>query len=133
MSTTYTLVEGDQQATVSSTGGHIVSYSVGGKDILAGHENPAKPAFRGALLAPWPNRVAAGRWSWQGTENQLTINDPQAGAALHGLVYDVEWSVVSTSPGAVSLAYDLAPSSGYPFPLHLEVTYALSAPVSAAR
>lgn len=121
------IVLGDQQATVASHGGRLVAYRVGGRDLLAGVENPALFAFRGSLLAPWPNRVVGGRWSWSGKELQLPINDPAAGAALHGLVYDVDWAVGAVDSCSISLGYELAPQPGYPFPLQLTVSYALEA------
>jgi aldose 1-epimerase len=83
-------------------------------------------AFRGSLLAPWPNRVAGGRWSWEGRDLELPVNDPAAGAALHGLVFDVEWSVTRVDATSIALAYALPVQPGYPFPLQLDATYALT-------
>jgi aldose 1-epimerase len=122
---TSTLVLGDQEATVDTSGGRAASYRVGGRDVLDGIEIPAMFAFRGSLLAPWPNRVAGGRWSWQGRDLDLTVNDDAAGAALHGLVYDVEWSVEQVDSASILLGYDLPETGGYPFPLRLTVAYEL--------
>jgi aldose 1-epimerase len=122
---TVSLTLGDQQAVVHARGGRVETYRVGGAEVLAGAENPGLFAFRGALLAPWPNRVAGARWRWQGRELELPVNDPGSGSALHGLVFDVEWSVEQIDATRVLLSYALAAQPGYPFPLHLTVSYAL--------
>lgn len=121
----HALTRGDQQAVVSTAGGRLVGYAVRGRELLAGVEDPARFAYRGSLLAPWPNRVAGGRWSWQGRELHLPINDPAAGAALHGLVYDEKWAVARSSDTSLSLAFTLRPTAGYPFALALRVDYEL--------
>jgi aldose 1-epimerase len=77
------------------------------------------------VLAPWPNRVADGRWTWRGQELELPVNDPATGTALHGLVYDVDWSVEHVGSCAITLGYDLAGTAGYPFPLRLVTSYEL--------
>jgi aldose 1-epimerase len=123
--TTHTLQRSGQRAEVSTDGGRLVSYSVGGRDLLAGTENPDRFAFRGSLLAPWPNRIVGGRWTWQGQELQVPVNEPEANAALHGLVVHVEFEVLDATDTAIALGYDLPPTDGYPFPLRITVRYAL--------
>jgi aldose 1-epimerase len=123
--TTLQLQRGDQRAEVSTEGGRLVSYAVAGRDLLAGAENPDRFAFRGALLAPWPNRIVGGRWSWQGRDLQVPVNEPAANAALHGLVVHVDFEVVEQSEEAAELSYGLQPTDGYPFPLRITVRYAL--------
>ena len=96
-----------------------------GRELLAGQEDPARFAYRGALLVPWPNRVAAGRWSWQGEDLALPVNDPDTGSALHGLVYAAPFAVESQTTSGIVLVHELAPSAGYPFRLLVRVSYAL--------
>lgn len=124
---TFSLGLGDQRATVETLGGRVVDYQVAGRDVLAGAENPDLFAFRGSLLAPWPNRVVAGRWTWRGRRLELPVNDPGAGAALHGLVYDVDWSVEHVDSCSIALSYALPAHPGYPFPLHFTAEYVLTA------
>lgn len=85
-----------------------------------------RPRFRGAVLAPWPNRVPDGRWSWQGRPLQLPITEPEHASALHGLVCWLDWSVVQASDDSVTLAVASAPQPGYPFALDLAMTWRLS-------
>ncbi|MCW2572344.1 MAG: putative aldose-epimerase [Frankiales bacterium] len=116
-----------QQATVHTRGGRLERYRVDGRDVLAGTENPVMFAFRGALLAPWPNRVVGARWAWRGRELELPANEPATGSALHGLVFDAPWVVDQVDSCSIALSYALSARPGYPFPLQLTVTYELGA------
>ena len=114
-----------QQAEVCLVGGRLSSYRVAGRELLAGQEDPARFAYRGALLVPWPNRVAAGRWSWQGEDLELPVNDPDTDSALHGLVSTALFAVESQTAAGIVLVHELGPSAGYPFRLLVRVTYGL--------
>jgi aldose 1-epimerase len=122
---THRLAREGQTATVEEHGGVLSSYRDGDRELLAGVESAGSFAYRGSLLAPWPNRVAGGGWSWQGQELQLPVNDEAAGSALHGLVYDVPFVVEQSSADAITLTHALQPHPGYPFPLRVSVSYAL--------
>jgi aldose 1-epimerase len=84
-------------------------------------------AFVGSTLAPWPNRIAGARWQLADEELRLSMNEPDRNNALHGLVFDVDFSLRGQTADAVTLGYELVPSSGYPFHLDLEVSYRLVA------
>src|SRR6056297_1918593 len=45
------------------------------------------PWFRGRILFPFDDRVHAGRYSFDGVEYKLPINDPDGEDALHGFLY----------------------------------------------
>lgn len=95
--------------------------------IRGGRADEAMPVYSGAVLAPWPNRISDGRYSYGGREYQLPINEPERDTALHGLVADVTWRPVSSSPSQVRLEYELSPTPGYPFSLRLTMDYRLTA------
>jgi hypothetical protein len=61
------------------------------------------PAFNGAVLAPWPNRIRDGRWNHQGQRQQLAISEPARDTALHGLVAWQNWQLVSAAEQSVDL------------------------------
>lgn len=124
--TTCELQLGEQRAQVRAHGGRLVSYAVGGRELLAGVEDPQRFGYRGSLLAPWPNRVAGGRWTWQGRALALPVNDPDTGSALHGLAVEVTFAVTSATAHAVELSCALPPHEGYPFSLELTASYALT-------
>jgi aldose 1-epimerase len=122
------LEHGTQRASVVQRGGALQSYSVDGTDIVDGFaDDELPPAFNGAVLAPWPNRIRDGRWSWDGRQYQLPITEPATGAALHGLVSDVLWQPDCVGADAVTLSVPLVPTAGYPFQLQVTVTWSLSA------
>ena len=117
---------GDQRAEVSTHGGRLVGYAVGGQELLAGKENPNRFGYRGSVLAPWPNRVAGGRWTSHGRDLTLAVNDPDSQSALHGLAVDVVFEVVGVTATAIELSHELPPTDGYPFALTITATYALT-------
>ncbi|HEX8093944.1 aldose 1-epimerase family protein [Jatrophihabitans sp.] len=119
---------GAQRASVVQRGGALQTYTVDGIDIVDGFaDDELPPAFNGAVLAPWPNRIRDGRWTWNGQQYQLPVTEPSTGAALHGLVSDVLWQADSVGTDAVTLSVPIAPSAGYPFELRVTVTWSLSA------
>lgn len=97
-------------------------------DIVDGYarDEPC-PGSRGELLLPWPNRIAGGRYAFEGRALQLPVNETRTGSAIHGLTREMPWRAVDLSSDHVSLTLDLHPQQGYPFELGLAVTYALSA------
>jgi galactose mutarotase-like enzyme len=82
-------------------------------------------SYRGKVLAPWPNRVRDGRYTFGGAEHRLVLNEPERGAALHGLVLEQRFAVVARATHAVTLGCDLGLRLGYPFALRVEVEYEL--------
>lgn len=84
-----------------------------------------RPVHRGALLAPWPNRVGDGRYPWAGRELQLDLSEVPRRTAIHGLVAWAAWEVAEQEDHRVVLTHRIWPSGGYPFLLDLSAEYAL--------
>ncbi len=86
-----------------------------------------KISSKGALLAPFPNRIADGKYEWRGQEYQLEINREQENNAIHGFVSDKVFTLESSK--AVDDYYELVFQyasegvPGYPFPFAMTVTY----------
>ena len=118
---------GSQRATIVEVGGGIRAYSVGGLDVLEPYAREQMcDAAHGALLIPWPNRIAQGRYSFGGREQQLALSEPTRGNAIHGLLRWRPWLGELDRDGARVLAHTtLRPMSGYPFALELEADYSL--------
>jgi aldose 1-epimerase len=96
--------------------------------VLDGYdEHELCPSGRGQLLVPWPNRIADGRYEFDGRRHQLPLDEPERGNAIHGLVRWSEWTVAECAPDRVALELLLRPRPGYPFTLALRVEHALSA------
>lgn len=125
---------GEHDVTITDIGAKVRRYAVGGRDVFTSFrlDEPA-PAAHGAVLAPWPNRLRDGQYAFDGTDHQLDINEVATGTAIHGLVMWQRWRVVPVSDtdhatgAAATLELRPAPSPGYPFDLHLRVTYRLGA------
>ncbi|HRA50561.1 aldose 1-epimerase family protein [Actinotalea sp.] len=128
------LVLDDQQATITDVGAKVRRYAVGGRDVFTPFpaDVPA-PAGHGAVLAPWPNRIRDGRYTFEGVERQLDLSEPALATALHGLVMWQRWTVAPVEDTAhatgqaTTLEVRTSPSGGYPFDLLLRVTYRLTA------
>ncbi|NUR86713.1 MAG: aldose 1-epimerase family protein [Nonomuraea sp.] len=125
------LTGGGYTAHISERGAALRALRHGDRDLVTSwpQEGPI-PYYAGTVLAPWPNRVARGRYRFDGVDHALEVTEPERGHALHGLVAAAEWRVaewlaVEDSHAFVRLTLDLAGAPGYPFPLALQVTHRL--------
>jgi len=101
-------------------------FTVDGAAVIDGYAVDQRcSAGRGQVLAPWPNRLRGGHYSFQGHEAQAPLDEPALGNAIHGLVRWLPWQLVSRSGPAATLGCVLHPQPGYPWRLALEVEYRL--------
>lgn len=122
------LAHGGYRAVVTEVGASLRELTHDGRALVVGFPPTApRPLHRGAVLAPWPNRITDGRYRFGDTEYQLPLTEPARHHALHGLVTWVRWEIASRGPDHVTLLHDLVAQTGYPFPLALSVTYRLGA------
>jgi aldose 1-epimerase len=123
----YEIVYGGDRVVVTEAGAGLRSYTSDGRDVLDGYgPNELAPSGRGQVLIPWPNRITGGRYAWEGEELQLPLTEPEAGNAIHGLVRWDAWRATVRERHSVVLRHELQPQPGYPFPLALQIEYALS-------
>lgn len=125
--TEFELRHGPYSAIVTARGGALRQLRHGGRDLVVsfGPEGGI-PDYRGVVCAPWPNRVADGRYTANGVQLQVPVNEPARGTALHGLVFGQLWTVVQHEESSAALAFTLKPSTGYPFELEILATYTLA-------
>ncbi|GEL26219.1 aldose 1-epimerase [Pseudonocardia sulfidoxydans NBRC 16205] len=115
-------------AVVTEVGAGLRAFESGGRAYAETYpEDVRPPRGCGALLAPWPNRVRGGRWTWEGAEQQLALTEPAAGNAIHGLLRHVCWTVVDQTADAVTLAAVAVPQPGWPQPVRVTVGYSVAA------
>ena len=115
------------RAAITEVGASLRDLTFDGRALVVGFDrDPGMVAFRGALCAPWPNRVADGRYRVDGQAHQLPVNEPSRNCSLHGLVFDRDWQLVCHDAGAVTLAMALDGAAGYPFRLSLQVRYEIT-------
>src|SRR3954470_16323988 len=118
---------GSHRVVVVSVGGGLRTYDVDGRDVVDGYAvDRMADGGRGQTLAPWPNRVKDGTWTWQGEEQQLALTEPAQHNAIHGLVRWLGWSVVDPSDAEVTLEVTSYPQPGYRWPVRVRNTHALS-------
>ncbi len=117
---------GDQRATVVEVGGGIREYMVGDGRVFDPYAIDAMcDGAHGAPLIPWPNRLADGRYRFDGTDYQVALTEPEKHNAIHGFLRWRPWQVLRHTDSGVRMGTRLFPMEGYPFLLDVEVDYAL--------
>jgi aldose 1-epimerase len=117
---------GDQRATVVEVGGGVREYVDGDRDVLQPYAVDAIcDAAHGAPLIPWPNRLADGRYSFDGSDYQLPLTEPEKRNAIHGLLRWRNWGMVERGRERVVVGTRLHPMAGWPFPLDVSIDYQL--------
>jgi aldose 1-epimerase len=118
---------GEQRATVVEVGGGVREYRVGDRDVLEPYAVDAIcDGGHGAVLIPWPNRLADGRYSFDGNVHQLALTEPERRNAIHGLVRWQSWRALERSEERVVMGIRVNPQTGWPFALEVSVGYGLS-------
>jgi aldose 1-epimerase len=124
----FELTAGQQRATIVEVGGGIREYFDGDRAVLEPYDIAELcDGAHGCVLAPWPNRLADGRYDFDGVEYQLPITEPATGNAIHGLLRWRSWQAVEQESDRVVVAARIHPEPGYPFDLEIRVDYRLDA------
>lgn len=124
--TQYELTFGEQRATIASIGATLRSYTAAGRDlVLPFAADELRPSYRGATVAPWPNRVVDGAYNFGGEHRQLTLTEVNRGHALHGFTPWQEFVCVACDNNSVTLRAQVVPQAGYPWRIDIETTYSL--------
>jgi aldose 1-epimerase len=124
--TVLTLRAGGYTAEVAQVGATLLSLTHRHHRLL----DPVVPgeldsAWRGRTLVPWPNRIVQGRYEVGGTAYHLPVNEPETGAALHGLAAFQRWDLTASTADLAAWELELPASYGYPFQVRCTTTYAL--------
>jgi aldose 1-epimerase len=123
----YAISAGGWTADVTQVGGTLRRLVVDGDEVLDGFEVDERATDgRGQVLAPWPNRITDGSYTYGGVACQAPLNEPERHDAIHGLVRWLEWSVVTHASDSVALSCTLHPQPGYEWELDLQVRYTLA-------
>ncbi len=120
------LRHGDHEAVTVAVAAGLRSYTVAGRALVDGFDEDAKPTGgRGQTLAPWPNRIADGRYELDGNQ-QLALTEPLQRNAIHGLLRWVEWEPEQVADAEVTWKAMVVPQPGWPTSLECRVTYRLA-------
>lgn len=118
---------GAQEAVVVQVGGGLRRWRVNDTDLLDGYDQDELcPASAGQVLAPWPNRVRDGSYQFDGVSYQLPLSEPAHHNAIHGLVQWLPWTLVDSSPSAVTCECILPAQPGYPWTLRLRTRWSVT-------
>ncbi len=118
-------------------GASLQKLSLNNTDIINGISNAAKGlndyknTFKSAFLFPFPNRISQGRYEFNQTKYELDCNETALNNALHGHIYDKQFSIknieTSENSAIVTLYYtDEGKTKGFPFPYQIKVIYMFS-------
>ncbi|WP_433300036.1 aldose 1-epimerase family protein [Actinoplanes sp. CA-030573] len=126
--TQWSIESGGARAVVVEVGGTLRHFSVGDTQVLDGFEaDELSPASSGQILAPWPNRIRDGKYTFEGESHQLPLTEPARHNAIHGLANWSRWTLVEQAADTVTLEYELPAQIGYPWWLTLRTRWSVSA------
>jgi aldose 1-epimerase len=124
--------ENERAVIVPAAGCQCLSYSVGTLDVIAGPPSPDSwrtHPHRGGIpiLFPWPSRIAGARFTFEGIEHLLPVNEPALGNAIHGFACERAFRVTRQGSNYVTAILDSSQhpdlNSMWPWPFVLEINY----------
>ena len=122
----FTIAHGRYEATITEVGATLRSLRVDGDELLwTFGEDESPSACNGWQLAPWPNRIRDGRYTFDEVEYQLDISEVPRNTALHGLAQSVPSEVESQSDAAVTLRAIIYPTNGWAGVLEVSIQHCL--------
>ncbi|KJQ55726.1 aldose 1-epimerase family protein [Microbacterium sp. SA39] len=123
----FALRSGSFEARIASVGASLRSLRWNGVDLIVPFgEDEIRPSMRGAFLAPWPNRIAGGRFEFAGAVHQLVQNEPDTRTAAHGLIAWIDFAATAVAPDNLVLTAVIAPQPGYPWRVRVDAEFRLS-------
>lgn len=123
----FEITHGGQRATIVEVGGGIRRYEVEGREVIESFPVDAMcDGAHGMPLVPWPNRLDAGRYTFDGEDFQVPLTEPEKNNAIHGFFLWRPWQRTEHEADRVVLAAMLFPRAGYPFQLELSIAYELT-------
>jgi aldose 1-epimerase len=124
--TRWAIIFDGHEAVIAEIGGGLCGYRIDGDEIVDGYAaGEVCPGSAGQILAPWPNRIRDGRYTFGGEQHQLALTEPARHNALHGLVCWTRWRATEIEADRVTVEHDLVPQPGYPWPLRLRTAWSI--------
>lgn len=123
----YVIGDAHQEVTIVEVGGGIRSYRVDSRDVLQPYAEGAMcDGAHGAPLIPWPNRLGDGRYTFEGTDYQVALTEPEKRNAIHGFLHWRPWRPLRQCENRLVMGATLYPLQGYPFLLDVQIDYRLA-------
>ena len=116
----YVISSGEWSAVVTELGASLRELKWRGEDLIVPFDpNKVIPCCNGWVLAPYPNRVTNGQYSFDGEDYQMPIDEFDRQSSLHGYAYRYMWELVDLQESHVTLSWRSPDIAGYPFVLWL--------------
>lgn len=120
------IVSGRYRAEIATFGGGIKALTYDGAPLVETYPDETYPPLSsGVVLAPWPNRVEDGEYTWQGHHHSLPLTEPDLNNAIHGFCNEVEWMVEEHTAISVAQRHVILPQQGWPWRVEIEAAYHL--------
>ena len=124
MTSVIEIASGGNFAAISTLAASLIELRLGDKTPIPRISNGAA-SYAGEILAPWPNRIASGKYQFEGKSFEVPASDG-LGNALHGLLHGVDAEVVSQQADSVTMDFEIEPSSFYPGQIKVSVVYKMT-------
>ncbi|MER3389743.1 MAG: galactose mutarotase [Microcella sp.] len=122
-----TLEHGPYRAELVTVGAALRALSRDGVELVDSFDlDQLRPFYRGAVIAPWPNRILDGTYTFRGETYELPLTERARGHALHGLATWHDFAIVSVTSDRALLTTTIPAQDGYPFTINLKVSFALN-------
>jgi aldose 1-epimerase len=123
----YVISRGGSRAVVTEVGAGLREFSVGGLPVVWGYDaTEMAGGGRGQILAPWPNRIEDGSYSFGGKSGRAALDEPDRRNAIHGLTRWLIWQLDRHEIDSVALSCTLGPQPAYPWRLVIGVSYVVA-------
>jgi aldose 1-epimerase len=123
----FSLKHGDYAAVVTELGASLRELAYQSKEVVCSWPaDETAPCSNGRVLIPFPNRIADGAYTFDGTTYQLSIDEIERRNAIHGYGYRSYWELETLEDDQVTLSWRVPQISGYPFYLLVTADYRLT-------
>jgi aldose 1-epimerase len=78
-------------------------------------------------LLPYCNRIGHGGFAWRGRDYRLARNFGDSPHTIHGIGWQLPWTLARAAPAQVTLTLDHSPDASWPFAFQAELTYSVAA------
>lgn len=113
-------------ATIARVGAALVSWTSNGIELVEpGNLDAVGPYCEGIVMAPWPNRLEDGKWSYKGATLEFPLNIQTQQNANHGLLIDHPYDLVELTESSITLGALIHARTAYPFNVYTTVKYEL--------
>lgn len=123
----YSIACGDWKAVVTELGGTLRELTYRGRNVIVplGPDDPVT-CCQGQMLIPFPNRIEAGTYTFEGVTYELPIDEHERNNAIHGYGYRSFWKLEALTETSVTQSWRAPYLLGYPFDVTVTATHELT-------